>query len=397
MPRQTNLIPRAQRGPMRVMFIPTMMDVGGAEMLLAEIIRGLDRTRFLPQLCCLKHLGTLGETLAEEVPTYSNLIGHKYDLPVLRRLMHLLRSQRIDAVITVGTGGDKMFWGRLAAWRAGVPVICSALHSTGLPDHVEWQNRLLTPLTDAFIAVAESHGRYIAKSEGCPADKVCVIPNGVDVERFRLTPVKPGLREELGLPEGTPVAGIVAALRPEKDHELFLRVAARVRAELPAAKFLIVGDGARRARLEKLSVDLGLQSAVQFLGARPDVPDLLMLMDVLVLTSIMEANPVSILEAMAAERPVVAPRVGSIPDSVREGETGFLAPAGAEAELASHVLRLLSDRSLARRMGSAGRERVVARFSRERMVEGYEDLIASIYDAKTRAPSRRPEAELVAS
>ena len=95
--------------------------------------------------------------------------------------MRLMRQRRIDAVVTVGTGGDKMFWGRLAGWLAGVPVICSALHSTGLPDHVELPNRLLAPLTDAFIAVAEPHGRYLAEHEGCPAKKIRVIPNGVDV------------------------------------------------------------------------------------------------------------------------------------------------------------------------------------------------------------------------
>ena len=79
-----------------------------------------------------------------------------------------MRQRQIDAVVTVGTGGDKMFWGRLAAWRAGVPVILSALHSTGLPDHVEWPNRLLAPITDGFIGVAEAHGRYLAEAEGCP-------------------------------------------------------------------------------------------------------------------------------------------------------------------------------------------------------------------------------------
>ena len=151
--RRPKLIPLADRGPLRVMFALTSMPVGGAETLLVNLIRRLDREQFLPELCCLKELGPLGEEMAEEVPTFSQLIGGKTDVRVLGRLAKLLAWRRIDALITVGAG-DKMFWGRLAAWRAGVPVVASALHSTGWPDGVGRLNRLLTPITDAFIAVA---------------------------------------------------------------------------------------------------------------------------------------------------------------------------------------------------------------------------------------------------
>ena len=162
------LTPLADRGPLRVMFVITSMPVGGAETLLVELVRRMDRERFLPELCCLKHFDPLGEVLAREIPAFTGLLAHKYDVAVLWRLTRLMRRRRIDAVVTVGTGGDKMFWGRLAGWLAGVPVICSALHSTGLPDHVELPNRLLAPLTDAFIAVAEPHGRLSGRARGLP-------------------------------------------------------------------------------------------------------------------------------------------------------------------------------------------------------------------------------------
>ena len=351
------LSPRWQRGPLRVMFVTTSMDVGGAETLLVNLIRRLDRDHFRPELCCLKHLGPLGEQLAMEIPTFSRLIRHKYDLPVLGKLTRLLEERETDAIITVGTGGDKMFWGRLAAWRAGVPVVCSALHSTGLPDRVERSNRLLTPLTDAFIAVAEHHGRYIAEHEGCPRGKVRVIPNGVDVQRFRPVPPSEMLRAELRLPAGTPTAAIVAALRPEKDHELFLRVAARVLKEVPRARFLVIGDGPRRAMLESLSRQLQISGSVHFLGTRSDVGDLLGLTDVVALTSKMEANPVSILEAMASERPVVAPAVGSIPESIDDGVTGYLTPPSHEADLARRIAELLAQPAKAQEMGRAAASR----------------------------------------
>ncbi len=339
------------------MFVITSMPVGGMETLLVELIRRLDRSRFSPELCCLKHLGPLGEVLAAEIPAFTGLLRHKYDVRVLGRLRRLLGEHRIDAVVTVGTGGDKMFWGRLAAWLAHVPVICSALHSTGLPDHVERLNRLLAPITDAFVAVAGPHGRYLAEHEGCPAARIEVIPNGVDVERFCPRAADAALRDALGLPRAAPVAGIVAALRPEKQHELFLQAAALVHRQSPECRYLIVGDGPLRASLEALAGDLGLAGVVHFLGNRGDVPQLLALMDVFVLTSKMEANPVSILEAMASGKPVVATRVGSVPETVLEGRTGYLVAPGSADEVAAKVLELLGDQVRAAALGQAGRKR----------------------------------------
>jgi glycosyltransferase involved in cell wall biosynthesis len=377
------------------MFVITSMPVGGAETLLVELVRRLDRTRFVPEVCCLKRPGPLGEVLAGEVPVFAGLLSNKYDVAVLARLTALLHKRRIDAVVTVGTGGDKMFWGRLAGRLARVPVICSALHSTGLPDHVEFLNRLLAPITDAFIAVATSHGRYLAEREGCPARKVRVIPNGVDVERFHPRWPSESLRSELGLPAGAPVAGIVAALRPEKNHPLFLEVARRVRNEVPEARFLVVGDGPERARLEPLACQLGLGDTVRFLGTRSDVAEVLSLFDVFVLTSHMEANPVSILEAMSTEKPVVATRVGSVPETVIHGQTGYLvAPGDAEA-MAARVVELFRDPERAAGLGRAGRAHVVAHWSIQRMVEGYQDLLAGVYESKTgHRESRRPFPDL---
>lgn len=384
--RRRHLPHPQDRDPLRIMFVITCMPVGGAETLLVNLVRRLDRRRFAPELCCLKYRGPLGDVLAQEIPTFTGLLAHKYDFAVLGRLTRLLRQREIDAVVTVGTGGDKMFWGRLAAWRAGVPVILSALHSTGLPDHVELPNRLLAPLTDGFIGVAEPHGRYLASHEGCPAARVFVIPNGVDTGRFRPLREPDGLRQQLQLGAGTPVVAIVAALRPEKNHELFLQSAARVRQTLPEAAFLVIGDGPRRSALEAMAHELGVGGAVRFLGTRSDVPELLSLVDVLVLSSHMEANPVSILEALACGKPVVATRVGSVPESVRDGETGYLVPPGDAEQLAARVADLLAAPERARRLGRAGRELVEAHWSLERMVEGYQDLIERVYLSKCRPP-----------
>ena len=380
MPCKTKLIPLADRGPLRVMFIITSMPVGGAEVLLVNLIRKMNRERILPELCCLKSLGPLGEELAREIPVFSNLLTSKYDLRVFPRLCRLLRSRRIDAVVTVGAG-DKMFWGRLAAWWCQAPVVLSALHSTGWPDVIGRLNRMLTPLTDRFIAVAQPHGRYLAEVERFPEEKICVIPNGVDTDRFT-----PGqgvqIRRELGLAGDVPIAGIVAALRPEKDHELFLKAAALVRRTLPTAHFLVVGDGPLRQKLESTAAELGVSDAVHFLGTRQDIPETLRAMDVFVLSSKMEANPVSILEAMSTATPVVASAVGSIGESVQDGVTGFLLPPGSVEQFADRIGQLLRNRGLAVEMGSAGRDFVVKHCSLDGMVRGYEQLLEEVYSQK---------------
>jgi len=383
MTSRRDLKPLEDRGPLRVMFLVTSLPVGGAETLLVNLVRRMDSDHFAPSICCLKELGPLGEELAAETRVYSKLIHGKYDLGVVRRLARLMRRQRVDAVVTVGAG-DKMFWGRIAARFAGVPVICAALHSTGWPDTIGRLNRLrlLTRWTDAFIGVADAHARHLVEVEHFPAGKVCVIPNGVDVGRFRPSAAGVRVRRTLGIDAQAPVAAIVAALRPEKNHEQFLRVAAEVRKRLPSARFLIVGDGPQRPMLEQLASDLDLGDAVLFLGSRNDIPDLLAASDVFVLTSRMEANPVSILEAMASGKPVVAPRVGSIGESVIDGVTGYLTRPGDDAEVVDRVTELLADRPLAERLGAAGREAVCARWSLEAMVSGYEKLLNSIYNQK---------------
>ncbi len=262
-----------------------------------------------------------------------------------------MRRRKIDAVITVGAG-DKMFWGRLAARRVSVPVILSALHSTGWPDGVGRLNRMLTPITDSFIAVAESHGKFLAKNLGIDESRVATISNGVDTARFAPYPDVAAVRRELGIGPTDPVVGIVAALRPEKNHELFLEMAARVARQMPTARFLLIGDGPCRDAIQQRAHELGISEQTLFLRSRDDVPRLLAAMDVFALTSHIEANPVSILEAMSIGRPVVATNVGSIHEAVADGKTGFLVPPGDVDQFSERVLQVLSEPLLCGSMGA---------------------------------------------
>ena len=381
--------------PLRVLFLTTSMPVGGAETLLVNLVRRMDRSRFAPEVVCLKERGPLGEELASELPVHSRLLSCKFDVRVLPRLWRLMSHPRADAVVTVGAG-DKMFWGRLAARMAGVSVTASALHSTGWPDSIGRLNRLLTRWTDAFIGVADAHGRHLIEKERFPSRKVHVIYNGVDCRRFAPRDAT-AIRRQLGIATGAPTVGILAALRPEKNHELFLEGAARILRELPAARFLVIGDGPRRADLEAQAERLGISPSVLFLGSRSDVPDLLAACNVVALTSHNEASPVSVLEALSTECGVVASNVGSVCETVVDSETGKLFPAGNLDAYVAATLAMLRDEPLRRRMAREGRWRVVSRWSLDAMVRGYEQLIAGLYELKMAEEASRRTSKAAAS
>ncbi len=368
--------------PLRVMFLITSMPIGGAETLLVNLVRRMDRRVCEPEIACLKEPGELGEEIAKEIPVHRGLIFHKFDVGIVSRLRRLLIDRRIDAVITVGAG-DKMFWGRLAARYARLPVILSALHSTGWPDGVGRLNRLLTGITDGFIAVARQHAEFLVEFEKFPQHKVFMIPNGIDTQRFVLDEQgRQRIRAELGIDRSAAVVGIVAALRPEKNHELFLKVAREIRQRLPGANFVIVGDGPQRASLQSLTASLGLTDAVHFLGSRSDVPAVLSALDLFVLTSHNEASPVSILEAMACARPVVAPNVGSISESLLNAKTGLLVQGHEVRQHAEAWLSILTDTVRVTSMGEAARQHVVQYGSLDAMTRGYEELILKLFLCK---------------
>ena len=245
-------------------------------------------------------------------------------------------------------------------------------------------NRWLTPITDAFIAVAKPHGQFLVNFEKFPASKVAVIPNGVDTHRFRPNlESKTQVRKELGLAPGTPLVGIVAALRPEKNHVLFLNAASRVIEMIPNAHFVIVGDGPERNNVESTIAALSLGESVTLLGTRSDTPSLLAAMDVFALTSHNEASPVSILEALSCGVPVVSTRVGSVAESVHDQWNGFTVEPDDVDAVAERVQYLLMNKETAETMGNNGREHVQLHGSLETMVRMYEHLIHSIFDRKT--------------
>jgi len=358
-------------GPLRVLFVVPRLGLGGAERHAATLITHLDRERFAPSLVCIGIPGALGEELAAAGVPVRALHRSRGRLPLaLLDLVRHLHRVRPDVVVLRGRNAEAL--GRLAAVLAGVPravVWVHNNHDLGRRTRLRrLADRVLEPATSAYYGVAESQLRYITGGLGYPAEKVRIIHNGVDVGRFRVAERDPALAAELGIGPDEPVAGTVAVLRPEKDLATFLRAARLVLDREPRARFLVVGRGPLAGELRALADELGLAGRVVFTGARSDVPALLSLLDVFVLSSYTEAFPMAVLEAMAAGRPAVCTAVGGVAEAVDDGVTGYLVPPRDPAALAGRIADLLADPGRARSMGAAARARVEAEFTLERSV-----------------------------
>ena len=235
---------------------------------------------------------------------------------------------------------------------------------------------------DRFLCASDAIRRMLIE-DGVPAGRVAVVHEGVDVDRIAGLPALDPHRE-LGLPAGAPVVGNIAALVPHKGQQHLLDAAARVVAEVPEARFVIVGAGELEGALVAQVARLGLGGHVFLTGFRTDALSLLKAFDLFVMSSVTEGLGTSVLDAMACGRAVVATRAGGIPESVVDGETGLLVPTRDPDALASAVVRLLRDANLRRALGRAGRARARARFSAARMVA---ETIAA-YDALAGGGSR---------
>ncbi|MCI0548154.1 MAG: glycosyltransferase [Candidatus Rokubacteria bacterium] len=297
-----------------------------------------------------------------------------WDVPAVRRLVGLIRT---DGVSVVHTHSSIDAWlGGMAARIAGVPVVRTRHVSIpirrGLNPVYRW-------LADRVITSGEAI-RSLVVAAGVPPARVVAIPAGVDLATYRRAGRGPALRREFGL--AGPAIGSIAMFRGSKGHRHLLDAFARLRPRVPGLRLLLVGDGIRRTWVESLAVERGLRDEVIFTGFRSDVPALLEAMDCFVLASTRtEGVPQSLLQAFAAEVPVVASAIGGIPEVVTDGATGWLVPPGDDGALAAAISHVLADPAEAARRARAGRRLVEERFSHAsvtaRTLALYEELIGA--------------------
>jgi glycosyltransferase involved in cell wall biosynthesis len=386
--------------------------VGGIRLHVHNLAFGLNRDDFATGVACPPvRRNAFGdddfvERLRErEVPVHLVPMRREphpaHDLRALVALLRLARQYDVVHAHSSKAG----FLARLAGRLAGAPAVVytpNAFSFLGDPGAVRSRvyfalERFAARFTDVLIACSPSEAR--AAERLLPRERIRVIPNAVDVGAISATGRRgdgatgreTGLRHDhlaaLGGAPPSPQArsaesprrpvtfvGMVARLVPQKAPEVFVRAAAHVARARPEVRFWVAGDGELRAGVEALAEQLGVASAIEFMGHRRDVPALLRASDLFVLTSRYEGLPYSVLEAMACGLPVVATRAPGTVDVVEDGVTGILVPVEDAEAVATAILALLDDPARARALGEAGRRHVAERFSLAGMLAAHEAL-----------------------
>jgi glycosyltransferase involved in cell wall biosynthesis len=368
---------RRPEQPLRLfIFIPSF-GLGGAQTVLIDFLRRIDRQKCTVTVCTLSQRDRFFESAAREAgfaPVYLECSpGYPPYWTIIWALARRLRRERPDAAI--GWLPWATAFTAVAASLTGVPRILQSLHSES-----PRRRSLVLPVWQRPLEMitARMADRVIACSDACRADymawgripprKIVTVRNGVDPERLRrpTETERQALRAELQA-QGRPLIGIVGRLSVEKDQRTFLEAVRLVRQTVPAVAAVVIGSGPDRSRLERESERLGLARVVRFLGARADAGALMACLDVLVLSSRSEGLPIVLLEGQALGVPVVTTDAGGARETVRDGETGFVVPCGDSQQLAARIAQLLGDERLRRAFGEKARTHALNGFHADGM------------------------------
>ena len=356
--------------PARLVLLLEELKFGGTQRQTLELVRGLDRSRFAPEIWCLRAGDDLAAT-ARDLQTPVHWLGRAgWVTPgALFNLWRRIRTEKIDLLVLLTVVPN--IWGRLFSLGAGPPGVVGTCRGGGSPRRQ--YERWLFPLADHLIVnTFELKDRVLASRPG-RADRVSVILNGVNLERFH----PPAER-----PAGPPVILCVARLVPDKDHATLIKAFARLSDSHPQAELWLVGAGELEGRLKALSQELA-PGRVKFQPTTTDPAPLYQRASLFVLASRKEALPNVVLEAMASGLPVAATAAGGLPEVVKHGQTGLVCPVGDDTALAASLARLLDDRDLAARLGRNGRGSAADRFSLDEMVRAHQEIFQRVLDRRS--------------
>lgn len=346
------------RRPVRVLQVVGNAIVGGMESCVLRLVERLPRECFEVTVLCpfesrfteaLRELGL--DVLVTPMP-------EELSWPSLQMACALVEAQAIDVLHAHMTNAHLL--AGLAGRLTGRPVL-TTIHARQLAT----QDIEVQRLVGSHVSVVCRHSYYHALGLGIEPGLLACIPNGVDTARFAPDGdggARAGLRAAFGIDADRPLVGFVGRLSPEKGPEVFLRAVLLLHGLLPAAHFVVVGDGPLREELQDFVARFALGERTHFAGTRDDMPAVYRELDALVSSSHSEAMPLALMEAMASGVPVIATRVGGVPDLIDQGRTGWLVGPRDFEGLADRVAHTLRTPGLRRAMGAAARERAVARF-----------------------------------
>jgi glycosyltransferase involved in cell wall biosynthesis len=361
------------RPPIRLLFLVTSFDRGGAEKILTRCATGLPPDKYAVEVAALKgrSQAIAGGLALGGIRVHDLAMAWKGDIRIFIRLARLLRRERFEILFTFMFHPTLL--GRVVGWLCGIPIRISSERIMG------WENvgrrmlnRWTVGLATHVVAVSDRVAAYAARELQIPPDRLTTVPNGVDLGHFR-----PARRVGKC---GEPLIGCTARLHEKNDHATLLRAFARLSGRWPATRLLLVGRGPEEARLHALAASLGISTRVRFMGEQADVAPYLQEMDLYVQASVAEGMPNSVLEAMAVGLPVVATAVGGTPEVVVDGETGLLVPPRDPGALADAIGKFLEDPAMRDAFGRTGRARVETHFGEGLMLERIEALLDKLVE-----------------
>jgi len=352
-----------------VLYVILSFDIGGMEQMVADLILSLDRTRFNPVVVCLKALGPIAAELERKGveiiklnPT-TPLVSFLYP----KQLIDIINAHNIEVVHTHSGSWHKA---AIAGFWGGARSVIYTDHGRFYPDSRKliMLDRLYGPLTKHVVCVSDALAEYMRATVGISKSKISCIINGVDESKFQgaRTPQKDVANR----------IGIIARLVPVKDIATLIHALKLLNDKGAEATLTIAGDGPERKNLEYLATSLGLVDFINFLGFRRDIPAILTDIDIFVLSSLSEGTSLTLLEAMAAGKPVVVTNVGGNPAIVHDEVNGLLVPPAKPTALADAIHRLMLDREKRERMSEANICAIRERYSLRGMASAYEKLYA---------------------
>lgn len=373
--------PSIDQEPPLVVHIVYALHTGGLENGLVNIINRMPRDKYRHAIIALTDAGDFAQRLeGDDVPVYELHKPPGNSLAVFFRLRKLLKSLNPRLVHTRNLAALEM---QLATLFLGVARIHGE-HGRDVSD-LEGKNpkhnlvrKLIRPLIHRYIAVSADLQQWLTGYLCFPDSQVVQIYNGVDYHRFK--PVEGQVSSDefqrpASFSDDCVVIGSVGRLAAVKNHQLLVSAFAELQHNgFSQLRLMLVGDGPEKQSLQRLAQELGVLEQVWFSGDRSDIPNLLQSMDVFVLPSLGEGVSNTVLEAMAASKPVIASRVGGCPELVDDGVTGLLFQSQDKSDLVSALTRLIQEPELRKKMGIAGRQKIEQRFDWGNTVRAYTDV-----------------------
>lgn len=350
----------------------------GAENVLLELAKGLSKTNYKPIIGLLKNGRNPHIELAQEAYKYQLDVKifecrSQFDIMTIRELRKFIEQNRITIIHPHGYKSD--FYSFFAALGKNIKILatCHPWTETEYNKRAKfysWLDKKFLNAFDKIIAVADTVKMDLMES-GISEDKISVIDNGIDIERFQKGCDTQKLCRDLKIENDRIIVGTVGRLVEEKGHQLLIEATKMLVQTFPSLLVIIVGEGPLLDKLKMIVNEFGLQKHVLLTGLRDDIPEMLKLMKVFVLPSLSEGLPMALMEAMVSKKAIIATRVGGIPKLIIHERTGILINPGSVLELKEGILKLLNDQKHAKNLAQNAHQKIINEFSNKVMANKY--------------------------